>query len=60
MFARRLRRRPNINPALGQCIEFAGPLAWSIRYFRCKQESFLVFKRPPKYHLQVNIPLRGE
>ena len=24
MLARRLRRRPNINPALGQCIVFAG------------------------------------
>ena len=58
MLAGRLQRR--INPALAQCIEIAGPLAWRIRYFRCKQESFLVFKRPPKYHLQVNIPLRGE
>ena len=26
MPARRLRRRPNINPALGQCIVFAGIL----------------------------------
>ena len=26
MLARRLRRRPNVNPALGQCIVFAGLL----------------------------------
>ena len=26
MLARRLRRRPNINPALGQCTVFAGVL----------------------------------
>ena len=33
MLARRLRRRPNIHPALGQCIVYAGWLGWYLHLF---------------------------
>ena len=42
MLARRLRRRTNINPALGQCIVFAGlsPLLLRFIYFHCAGDDF--------------------
>ena len=51
MLARRLRRRPNIKPALGQCIVFAGCGSYCVQYIPARKiESDSTFLDPSKWN----------